>query len=220
MDYKFIETITLDFDFGKLLSVDFNLNYGNLYAVNLTDNIVNEIIDCIQNEGFPDFIWFKGIRTALKHKKCKEIVKKVKKIYPNQKIGIYLNCELFQDVNLRKDFHKYDLVAINLNTVDPINFSKINQCSDSVDSKEVLEGIKEFRKKFNGNLGIYSLFLHGINDNRENLESLKIFLLKTMPDHFSISTYTLNGFEPISKEFKNQVKETFRYLPFKVYYRF
>ncbi len=220
MDYQFIETITLDFDFGKLLSVDFSLNFGSSCTVSLTEKVMDEIIDYIQNEGAPDFIWFKRIKTPFKHAKCKEIVKQIKKVYPNQKIGIYLNCALFQDVKIRKDFYKYDLVAINLNTVDPLNFSKINQCADSVDSEKVLAGIKEFRTKFNGNLGIYSLFLHGINDSSENLESLKMFLLKTIPDHFSISTYTLNGFEPISKEFKNKVKETFRYLPFKVYYRF
>ena len=112
------------------------------------------------------------------------------------------------------------MVAINLNSVDPTDFLKINKCPDYVNPIDVLNGIREFRKKFKGKLGIYTMFLSGINDQLENVENLKIFLLKVMPDHYSVSNYTLNGFKPVSGEFKKLLKENLRYLPFKVIYSF
>ena len=85
---------------------------------------------------------------------------------------------------------------------------------------DVLEGIIEFSKNFNGKLGIYTMFLKGINDNIKNVEKLKEFLLEVMPDHYSVSNYTLDGFEPVSKEFKEDLKEILENLPFNVIYMF
>lgn len=216
MNYRYLKTIKFNFDFGTLLSVDFSSCSENSDSFNLSEEIVNEIIDCVQNRGFPDFIWFKGIGDSLKYANCKEIIEMIKEIYPNQKVGIYLNCALFQDENLRNDFYGCDLVAINLNSVDSIDFTKINKCPESANSIEILEGIKEFRQEFKGNLGIYTLFLKGINDNMKTIENLKKYLLEVMPDHFSVSNYTLNGFEPVADEFKQALEETLRDLPFKV----
>ncbi|NVM36627.1 MAG: hypothetical protein HWN81_13610 [Candidatus Lokiarchaeota archaeon] len=220
MEYRLVKRIKLNFDSGVLLSIDFNLCRESNDLSKVTEEIINEIKDNIKNKGFPDYLWFRGIGNSLKYSSCKNIIDAIKEIYPHQKIGMYLNCELFQEEKLRNDFYKSDLVAINLNSIDSVDFSKINKCSNQVNSFDVLEGIKEFRKRFKGNLGIYTLFLRGINDNMKTIEQLKSFLLEIMPDHFSVSNYILDNFEPISEEFKKKIKEIFRYLPFKVIYMF
>jgi len=220
MGYRFLKTIKFNFDFGTLLSVDFSSCSKDSDLFDQTEEIINEIKDSVQNRGFPDFIWLKGIGDSLKYANCKEIIDMIKEIYPNQKIGIYLNCSLFKDENIRKNFYGCDLVAINLNTVDLINFSKINKCPKAVKCIEILEGIKKFREEFTGNLGIYTLFLKGINDNLKTIENLKNYLLEVMPDHYSVSNYTLDGFEPVSDEFKKEVENILRDLPFKIIYMF
>jgi len=107
-----------------------------------------------------------------------------------------------------------------LNSVDLTNFLKINKCPKSVKCIDVLDGIKKFRGEFSGNLGIYTLFLKGINDNLKTVDNLKNYLLEVMPDHYSVSNYTLDGFEPVSDEFKKEVENILRDLPFKVIYMF
>jgi len=144
----------------------------------------------------------------------------IKTGYPKQKIGVYLNCGIFQEEEIRNIFHECDLVAINLNTVNSFQFSQINKCPDSTISKDVLDGIIEFNKTFHGKIGIYTMFLKDINDNVKNVEKLKEFLLEVMPDHFSISNYTLDGFKPVSKKFKGELKKLLEDLPFKVIYMF
>ncbi|MHA2037488.1 MAG: hypothetical protein ACW972_13045 [Promethearchaeota archaeon] len=220
MGYRFIKTFEFNFDFGTLLSVDF----GSIEEANnlseSTAEIFNEIKDCVNKRGIPELIWFKGIGDSIKHANPKQIIDLIKEEYPNQKIGIYLNCALFEEKKIRKDFYDCYAVAINLNSVDLHDFSKINKCPEFANPLEVLKGIEEFRKEFSGKLGIYTMFLNGVNDNMKNVEDLKIFLLKINPDYYSVSNYTLNGFKPVTDEFKKELEMTLRYLPFKVNYMF
>ena len=76
----------------------------------------------------------------------------------------------FQDEEIRNDFYECNLVAINLNSVDSANFSKINKCPESINRIAVLEGIKEFRKNFTGKMGIYTMLVSRKEKNKFNLE--------------------------------------------------
>ncbi len=220
MEYRFVKTFEFNFNFGTLLSVDLGTYHESDNLMNSTEEIFNEIKDCVINRGIPELIWFKGIGDSLKHVNSKKIINLIKKEYSHQQIGIYLNCALFEDQEVRKEFYDCDVVAINLNSVNPEDFPKINKCPQFVSPLDVLKGIADFRKEYKGKLGIYSMFLKGVNDNIRNVESLKDFLLKIMPDHYSVSNYTLNGFKPVSDKFKQDLQEILRYVPFKVIYTF
>jgi wyosine [tRNA(Phe)-imidazoG37] synthetase (radical SAM superfamily) len=220
MDYRYIKTFEFNFNYGTLLSVDFCSSCESSDLFNLTEEIFNEIKDCVKDRGTPDLFWFKGLGDSIKYADCNQIIKLIKETYPTQKIGMYLNCALFEEKEIRKDFLGCDLVAINLNSVELKDFSKINKCPEFVNPLEIMRGIQDFSKEFNGKLGIYTMFLSGINDNMKNVENLKLFLLKVNPDHYSVSNYTLNGFKPMSDEFKKKVEETLKYLPFNVIYMF
>ncbi len=220
MGYRFIKTFEFNFDFGTLLSVDFGSRCKSYDFSKSTEEIFSEIKDCVKNRGTPELIWFKGIGDSIRHANSKQIIDLIKEKYPNQKMGIYLNCALFEDKELRKDFYECHVVAVNLNSVDLYDFYKINKCPEFVNPLDVLKGIEEFRKEFKGKLGIYTMFLNGVNDTMKNVEDLKNYLLKVRPDHYSVSNYTLNGFRPVSHEFKKELERNLRYLPFKVNYMF
>jgi wyosine [tRNA(Phe)-imidazoG37] synthetase (radical SAM superfamily) len=216
MDSRNLKTIKFNLDIGTLLSLDFSSCSKGNDSFDLTEEIIDEILECVQNKGFPDLIWFKGIGNSIQSSHFNKIIDMIREVYPNQKIGIYLNCGIFQDEEIRNDFYECNLVAINLNSVDSTNFSKINKCPESINRIAVLEGIKEFRKNFIGKMGIYTMFLSGINDTIENVKNLKDFLLKVIPDYYSISNYTLDGFNPVSIEFKKDLKDMLKDVPFKV----
>ncbi|MFX0035164.1 MAG: hypothetical protein ACFE9I_05940 [Candidatus Hermodarchaeota archaeon] len=220
MEYRFLKSFKINSDFGSLLSVDISSYADDTDFNNLIEEIMNEIVDSVQRGQFPDYFWIKGISNKKKYSICKDIIGLIKELYPTQKIGMNLNCALFQDENLRNYLYKCDLVAINLNSIELLNFSKINKCPESANPIEILDGIKEFRRNFDGNLGIYILFIRGVNDNTKTLEHLKKYLLELMPDHCSISNYVLNGFKPITDKFKLVLKESLKDLPFKVIYTF
>ena len=222
MDYRYVKSFEFNFNFGTLLSVDFSscCKKEEIDLFSLTEEIFNEIKDCVKIRGIPNLIWFKGFSEHIKYTNFQQITEMIREVYPNQKIGIYLNCGIFQDEKARNEFHACDLVAINLNTVDHMNFSRINKCPESIEPFRVLEGIVEFSKDFQGNLGIYTMFLRSINDTLDDVIKLKEFLKDVKPDYYSISNYTLDGFKPISDEFKAKLKELLGDLPFKVIFSF
>ncbi|MFX1599935.1 MAG: hypothetical protein ACFFB6_05010 [Promethearchaeota archaeon] len=219
-NYKFVKAFEYNFNFGTLISVDFSscCEYSDL--TNLTEEVIDEIKDCIEIRGIPNLIWFKGINESITLSNFKSIIEMIRETYPNQKIGVYLNCGTFQDEEVIKSFYNCDLVAINLNTIEGRQFSKINKCPEAVNPFLILQRILDFSKKFEGKLGIYTMFLRGINDNMRNVKNLRDFLLEVIPDHFSVSNYTLDGFEPVSKDFKEEVKKLIEDAPFKVIFMF
>ena len=219
-NYRFVKAFEFNFNFGTLISVDFSCCSENSESNNITEAMFNEIIDYVEKKGIPNIFWFKGINESVVIENFETIIKMIREIYPNQKIGVYLNCGIFQDEEIIKVFYECDLVAINLNTVEGIQFSKINKCSDSLNPFEVLKKILDFSKNFKGQLGIYTMFLKGINDTITNVKNLKDFLLQVEPDHVSVSNYTLDGFKPVSKEFQEEIKKILNDVPFKVIFMF
>ncbi|MFW9829123.1 MAG: hypothetical protein ACFFEY_16215 [Candidatus Thorarchaeota archaeon] len=219
-NYRFVKAFEFNFNFGTLISVDFSSCCENSESNNITEAMFDEIIDYVEKKGIPNIFWFKGINESVVINNFETIIKMIREIYPNQKIGVYLNCGIFQDEEIINVFYECDLVAINLNTVEGIQFSKINKCPDSINPFEVLKKILDFSKNFKGQLGIYTMFLKGINDTMTNVKNLKDFLLQVKPDHFSISNYTLDGFKPVSKEFQEEIKKILNDLPFKVIFMF
>jgi hypothetical protein len=219
-DYRFVKAFEFNFNFGTLISVDFSSCYEKSEEINLKEEVFNEITDCVEVRGIPNLIWFKGINECLDLSHFKSIVEMIREVYPNQKIGVYLNCGIFQDEEVIQAFYECDLVAISLNTVEGYQFSKINKCPESVNSFEILQRIIDFSKKFEGKLGIYTMFLKGINDTLKVVKNIKGFLLEVKHDHFSVSNYTLDGFKSVSQKFKEDLKAELEDVPFKVIFMF
>ena len=64
------------------------------------------------------------------------------------------------------------------------------------------------------------MFLKGINDNIEDIVRLRSYLKKVNPNHLSVNIFTGNGFEPISDDFKFQIKDILHDMPFNVSFTF
>ena len=96
MDSRNLKTIKFNLDIGTLLSLDFSSYSKSNDAFDLTEEIMNEILECVQKRGFPDLIWFKGVSSSLQSSHFNKIIEMIREVYPNQKIGIYLNCGIFK----------------------------------------------------------------------------------------------------------------------------
>jgi wyosine [tRNA(Phe)-imidazoG37] synthetase (radical SAM superfamily) len=107
-----------------------------------------------------------------------------------------------------------------LNSMDESNFSKVCACNEPVKLNDVKKGIRDFARDFQGYLFVYTMFLNGVNDTVENVTELKDFIIEIRPHSFSIGEYTEGGFGPISREFKNYIKESFNDMPFEISFNF
>lgn len=205
--------------FGKILPINLKSNEESIqfYPV---EAIFSEIKDYFKKKGKPDYIWLKGVKNMELFYGFQELLKRVKREFPNQKLGVYVNCSLFRYKIVRKELSQCDLIVTNLNTVNPLTFFKSCVCDEEVNVQAILDGIKTFRKEFEGRFRVYAILIDGVNDNLNDMLDLKTFLLDIKPDHFSVNTFTGNGFESISDEFKNKAKDILKNLPFKVSFTF
>ena len=218
MGSKYLQQIKLSPKYGRLLPINFNPY--NLKSVNVypAEEIFYDIKSHILNCGSPDYIWLKSPNELSLYSGLKRLIKLIKIEFPTQKIGLYTNSILFQSKDAREDFQECDLIAINLNSIDPHSFRSVCCCKESVNLEDVKEGIKEFSDHFDGEIFIYTMFFKGTNDTVSCVKELKDFLLEILPDSLSIGEYAEGSFEPLSEEFKKYLKASFNDAPFNIYY--
>ncbi len=219
MGYLHLKDIQNSPKFGKVLPIDFNSN-GSQIQFYPTDEIFSEVEDYFIKKESPDYIWLKGINDLSLFSGFKRLLNKIKNTFPNQKIGAYVNCLLLQHAKVRKALSSCNLIVINLNTINPSTFYKACVCNEDANVQDIMDGIRSFRKEFNGYFSIYTMFLKDINDNLEDVIALKNYLLEVNPDHFSVNIFTGKDFEPVSDKFKMKVKEILNNLPFEVSFTF
>jgi len=206
--------------FGTVLPVKYNVqneSYSNLFP---TEEIFTEIKHFLYENEAPDYIWLTTPTSLILYPGFSVLVGLIKQLNPKQKIGTYLNCALICREEIQRDLSKYDFIAINLNSIESSNFLRINPYCEDVSLEAVLEGLRNLKKTFKGQLAIYTMFFKGINDNISSITSLKKFLLDIMPEYISIGTYTGKGFDPISNGFKKTLDTSFKDLPFDIDFTF
>lgn len=220
LGYIYIKEIQSSPKFGNILQIDFKFNKGYQIQFYPADEIFSEIKDYLAKKKSPDYIWLKGINDISLFLGFKRLLKMIKETFPNQKIGVYVNCSLLQHEKVRRQLTSCNLIVINLNSINPLNFHKCCMCNKDASVQDILKGIRVFRKDFKGHFSIYTMFLKDINDNLEDVVELKNFLLDIKPDHFSVNIFTGGDFEPVSDKFKEKVKDILSNLPFKVSFTF
>lgn len=219
MGFINLREMQINSKFGRILPINFNSNkeFMQFYPI---EAIFSEIKDYFKNKGRPDYIWLKGVKNMEIFYGFQKLLEKVKKEFPNQKLGVYVNCSLFRYEIVRRELYLCDLIVTNLNTVNPLNFFKSCVCDDEVNVQIILDGIKAFRREFDGHFSIYTMLIEGVNDKLNDILDLKEFLLNVRPDNLSVNIFTVNGYKVISNDFRNRVKVILKDLPFRVSFTF
>jgi wyosine [tRNA(Phe)-imidazoG37] synthetase (radical SAM superfamily) len=218
MGSKYLQEVKISPKYGKLLPINFNPYNLKSVSVYPAEEIFYDIKSHILNCGSPDYIWLKAPNDLSIYPGLRRLIKLIKLEFPVQKIGLYTNSMLFQSREAREDFQECDLIATNLNSIDSHSFKSVCGCKEPVSLEDVKEGIKEFSKQFEGEIFIYTMFFKGTNDTVSCVKELKDFLLEILPDSLSIGEYAEGSFEPLSKEFKKYLRESFNDAPFNIYY--
>jgi wyosine [tRNA(Phe)-imidazoG37] synthetase (radical SAM superfamily) len=170
----------------------------------------------LENNEKPDYAWLTGSGEPTLYAGFAQLASLIKEKYPDVKIGVYSNGSLLDRKDVRNDFSLSDLFFVNLNSLDSEEYLKINRHHKDVNLKKIVEGIRLFRKQFNGQLGISTYFIKGINDNNSTVNALKSFLVKVKPDSYVISEFRDKDSQSLSEDFKYLVKETFKDVPFEI----
>jgi len=192
--------------FGQSLGIDLSpdtkqCNFDCIYC----ELKAAKPVDTIQNPPLVEEVVSSVKEALLKHKKIdvitltangeptlypymKELVKQLHKIKGNSKLLILSNGATVTCKDVRDILKEIDIVKLSLDCVSEKCFKKIDRPIKGLHVKEIIEGIKEFRKIYDKELVLEILVVKGINDKKEEFQALKEVLQEIKPDRIDIST--------------------------------
>ena len=118
----------------------------------------------------------------------KELVKELHVIKGNSKLLILSNGATVTCREVRDVLKEIDIVKLSLDCVSEKCFKKIDRPIKGLHVKDIIEGIKEFRKIYTKELVLEVLVVEGINDKESEFEALRDVLKEIKPDRIDIST--------------------------------
>jgi len=175
-----------------------------------------------------DYITFSGRGESTLAANLGEAIKAVKLIR-KEPIAVLTNGSLMGEDEVRKELVLADFVVAKLDACSPDSLQEINNPDKDIEFTNVLEGIKEFRKSYQGKLALQIMFtplevrtkgaavtsgnllLTGfIDKNKDNIQKLIYLTNYVKPDEVQINTPLRPcNIKPLSKEAILKIKETF-----------
>ncbi|TRZ79371.1 radical SAM protein [bacterium] len=156
-----------------------------------------------------DYITFSGTGEPTLAKNLASIIKEIKSLR-KEKIAVLTNSTLLDRKDVQKALINADLVEAKLDASSEGMLEAINRPDKRLNLKKIIEGIKEFRKKYKGKFTLQIMFT---KDNIARAERLARIAKSINPDEVHINTpLRPSGAKPISEAEMKEVKRYFKGL--------
>jgi len=169
---------------------------------------IKEVIEELERvpEAQIDYITFSGRGESTLAENLGEAIKAVKLIR-KEPIAVLTNGSLMGEDEIRKELVLADFVVAKLDACSPDSLQEINNPAKDIEFTNVLEGIKEFRKSYQGKLALQIMF---IDKNKDDVNKLIYLTNYIKPDEVQINTPLRPcNIKPLPKEEILKIKETF-----------
>ncbi len=134
-----------------------------------------------------DYITFSGSGEPTLNKIIGELITNIK-AFTDIPVAVLTNSTLLSQEEVRQDLKKADLVVPSLDAASQDVFLQINRPHPKLELKEILSGLIEFRKQYNGKIWLEILFVKNVNDSHTHLLKLKKVIEKIRPDKIHLNT--------------------------------
>ena len=155
------------------------------------------------NEDDLDYITFVPDGEPTLDRSLSEHVKTIREL-SDKPIAILTNSTLISVEDVRRDLMKFDLVSIKLDAASEEIWRKINRPHSSLNLREILDGVKIFRREFPGKLISETMLIDGVNSERSEIKRIADELSKIDPDKAYIAIPTRppaeNWVKPVDEE--------------------
>ncbi|WP_455757855.1 radical SAM protein [Sulfurimonas sp.] len=106
-----------------------------------------------------------------------ELIDEIDNIKNSTETLILTNSATLVDTKVFNALLKLDQVKLSLDAISSDIFKKIDRPHHSIKIDEIIKRVKEFSKVYKGKLFIEILFVHGLNDTKEEIQKLNDILL-------------------------------------------
>ncbi len=153
-----------------------------------------------------DYISFCGAGEPTLAGNLGRMIEKVKAFRP-EKLAVITNSSLLANGQLREELLSLDKIIVKLDAADEWTFKTINRPVPGVNFKDILEGIKQLRREFKGELAVQVMFVKENRDSARGIAKLARFL---NPDEIQINTPLLPcASRPLEKSELARIKGVF-----------
>ncbi len=105
-------------------------------------------------------------------------------------VAVLTNGSLLFREDVREDLMNADVVIPSLDAADERTFRRINRPHRNLKIEEVIEGLEEFGREFEGKFYIEIMLVKGYNDDERSLSAIKSALERIKPDGVYLLTPT------------------------------
>ena len=174
-----------------------------------TNEILSELTDILPKIKI-DHITFSGRGESTLAENLGEAITKIKEMQ-KKPVAVLTNSTLMNRADVIKDLSLADVVIAKLDSISMESLKSINQPDEGIRFCEILESIKNFRKGYQGRLGLQIMLMSKNKDEAENLAKLA---LEILPDEVQLGTPLRKcPVMPISEEEVFKIKRLFLGLP-------
>jgi wyosine [tRNA(Phe)-imidazoG37] synthetase (radical SAM superfamily) len=159
-----------------------------------------------------DFITFSGSGEPTLNSDIGELIREIKAMTFTP-LAVLTNGTLLFMKNVQKDLLEADVVLPSLDAASQHVFKKINRPHNSLNMESIINGLKGFRRIFNGQIWLEIMLIKGYNDDPQELSKIKKAVSKIRPDKIHLNTVIRPPSEmyaePLSIEEMTGIKEFF-----------
>jgi wyosine [tRNA(Phe)-imidazoG37] synthetase (radical SAM superfamily) len=153
-----------------------------------------------------DYITFSGRGEPTLAENLGQAIKAIKLIRKIP-VAVLTNASLMAKEEVKKDLFFADFVIAKLDACSPESLEEINRPAKEIEFASILDGMKEFRKEYQGKLALQIMF---IDKNKDNIRKLIYLANYIKPDEVEINTPLRPcNIGPLSKEEILRIKEAF-----------
>ncbi len=163
-----------------------------------------------------DYITFSGTGEPTLAGNLEEIIDGIRAVR-KEPLAILTNASLFSQEKVRKSLNKIDFVIAKLDACCQEVLEKVNRPVNGVDFAHIIEGIKKFRKNYQGRFGIQIMF---VNQNKDSASAIAEILEEIRPDEVQLNTPLRPcGVEPLSVQDMEEIEICFRKFNVRMVYK-
>jgi wyosine [tRNA(Phe)-imidazoG37] synthetase (radical SAM superfamily) len=155
--------------------------------------IITELSDYFATSPPPDYITFSGYGEPTLNSAIGKIIQFIKKNQPVVPVAVLTNGTLLSKQEVRNELLDADLVLPSLDAATQEVFEKINVPAEGLTIDEYIQGLADFRKKFQGKIWLEIFILAGYNDSTSELAELRKAILRINPDRVQLNTLDRPG---------------------------
>ncbi len=119
-------------------------------------------------------------------------------------LAVITNASLLSREDVRRDLAWADRVCVKVDTVRHETWRRVNRPHGDLRLEEILDGVVQFGREFDGELDTETMLVKGVNDSIDDLRPLAAFLERVKPDRSYISIPTrppaVEGIQPAGED--------------------